>query len=309
MEIPPFQEEPVTLDLIHECTIDTWELSGRGAEGLENLLEAGHVLYCPRLGFPFEASERVFLSDRWADGKAKHISFRGLAFPLSGARGGKDASAGLKALLTRYAEASSRLVEALFPRYAEFLRRGFTSYRTAAVAGRRTSWRKDDSRLHVDSFPSNPTGGARLLRVFSNVNPQGLPRVWRVGEPFECFAAKFFPKTSKPWPGSAWVLETLGLTKSRRSLYDHYMGQLHDRVKADLGYQRSAPQQSFAFPAGSTWLMFSDQVLHAAMAGQFLLEQTFYLDPDRLIRPELAPLRILERLAGRALVESRAGVR
>src|SRR2546429_2712052 len=32
-----------------------------------------------------------------------------------------------------------------------------------------------------------------------------------------------------------------------------------------------------SFPVGSTWMAFTDQVSHAAMAGQHLLEQTFYL--------------------------------
>ncbi len=299
----------MSLDIIHECTVDTWEPAGQGTESLETVLEAGKILYCPSLEFQFEASEKPFLSEQWADGKAKNISFRGPSSELGGARGSPQEIIRLKAILARYADASTRLVKGLFPHYAEFLRRGFTSYRTAAVEGRNTSWRKDDSRLHVDSFPSNPTGGVRLLRVFSNVNPHGQPRVWRVGEPFEGFAAKFFPKVSKPWPGSAWLLEKLGVTKSRRTRYDHYMGQLHDLVKADSAYQNSAPQQSFAFPAGTSWIVFSDQVLHAAMAGQFLLEQTFYLDPDHLVRPDQAPLRVLERLAGGALVEGRAHFR
>ena len=37
----------------------------------------------------------------------------------------------------------------------------------------RRTWRKDDTRLHVDSFPATPSGGRRILRVFSNVNPDG----------------------------------------------------------------------------------------------------------------------------------------
>lgn len=48
-------------------------------------------------------------------------------------------------------------------------------------------------------------------------------------------------------------------------------------------------------------MVFSDQVLHAVLAGQYMLEQTFYLEPEHLTRPELGPLSILENLAGRFL--------
>ena len=73
-----------------------------------------------------------------------------------------------------------------------------TSLRPVEVSGRRQSWRKDDTRLHVDSFPSQPSCGKRILRVFSNVNPDGRPRVWKVGEPFEAVARKFWPELRGP---------------------------------------------------------------------------------------------------------------
>ena len=76
------------------------------------------------------------------------------------------------------------------------------------------------------------------------------------------------------------------------------MLQLHDRMKADLHYQSTAEQTACAFQAGSTWMAFTDQVSHAAMAGQYALEQTFYLPVEYMADPSQAPLRILERLAG-----------
>lgn len=291
----------MSVDIIREYDNDRWDGTPPG-EGLEEVLESGNVLYFPRLEFRFGEDEKRFLSAVWADGKAKNISYRGASEPLRGARGAPEDLARLKAVLARYADSAETLVQALFPAYAGFLRRGFTSYRTAAVEGRVTSWRKDDTRLHVDAFPSNPTGGVRLLRVFTNVNPEGKPRVWRVGEPFRHHAERFFPKAARPLPGLAWLLEKTGLTKSYRTEYDHYMNELHDRGKADLEYQASSPQRTFGFPAGTSWVVFSDQVLHAVMAGQFMLEQTFYLAPEHLRRPDLGPLSVLEQLAGHPLI-------
>jgi hypothetical protein len=73
-------------------------------------------------------------------------------------------------------------------------------------------------------------------------------------------------------------------------------------MKADTEYQVAAPQSRFEFPPGSTWMAFTDQVSHAAMAGQFQLEQTFLLPIDAMLDPQRSPLRILERLVGRRLV-------
>jgi hypothetical protein len=42
--------------------------------------------------------------------------------------------------------------------------------------------------------------------------------------------------------------------------------------------------------------------LHAALAGQFALEQTYHLDVDDMVDPARSPLKVLERITGRALV-------
>jgi hypothetical protein len=154
----------------------------------------------------------------------------------------------------------------------------------------------------VDAFPSRPNRGERILRVFTNVNPHGEPRVWRVGEPFGAAAARFLPMAREYSAARARLLRALRVTKSLRTEYDHLMLQLHDGMKADLRYQREAPQETFAFPPGASWVCFSDQTLHAVMSGQHMLEQTFHLPVDRQYNQEASPLAILTRLRGRALI-------
>ena len=105
-----------------------------------------------------------------------------------------------------------------------------------------------------------------------------------------------------PLPFSGELLRLVGLTKSRRSAYDALMLQLHDRMKADPAYQAQVPQTAIDFPAGSTWIAFTDRVSHAAMAGQYQLEQTFLLPVNAMQQPERSPLRILERIKQRPLV-------
>ena len=280
---------------------DTAWLADGPTRGVEAVLEAGQVLSFPHLPFVLSENESRFLDARWVDGKAKNISLRGPGGELRGAVGNAADLAALQALLARYADHAEALALRLFPHYRGTLKRGNTSLRPAVIEGRSTSWRKDDTRLHVDAFPSNPTQGTRLLRVFCNVNPAGRPREWRVGEPFEAFAQRFLPSLRRPAPGAAWLLATLGVTKRRRTEYDHLMLQLHDRVKADAEFQRRGPQVRVDFAPGTTWVVYSDQVLHAAMAGQHALEQTLYVDVEDLQRPETSPLRTLERLTGRTL--------
>src|SRR5204863_8736793 len=129
--------------------------------------------------------EGRLLSPAWSDGRAKNISLERDA--LKGARGGQDDQSHLARMIGRFAANASDLVTALFPRYAPYVKRARTSFRPQPAVGRALSWRKDDSRLHVDAFPSRPNHGERILRVFSNVNP-AEDRVWRVGEDFSAMA-------------------------------------------------------------------------------------------------------------------------
>jgi hypothetical protein len=293
----------MALDLTTEFSFDTWDPVADSAirAAAIDALERGRVLHLPRLGFEVRPEERRFLSEQWLDGRSKSLYLRGAARQLHGARGSRDDRAGLCGLLERFAQQAQQLVSALFPPYRAALRLGNTSLRPCEIAGRPTSSRHDDTRLHTDAFPSRPTGGARILRVFTNVDPSGAPRVWQVGESFSDMAARFLPRARRQLPGEAWLLRALMITKRRGTEYDHLMRELHDRVKFDMDYQGNAPRQRIEFLPGSTWIVFSDQVLHSVLSGRLMLEQTWFLPVACSHDPETAPLRVLERLTGRAL--------
>lgn len=264
-------------------------------------LEAGKVLYFPELGFELTTAERRFLTPEVRNPKSRNISLRADG-SLAGATGSAADQAELAALIGRFRSQACALIDAIAPSYKPALRLAPTSYRPSQVETRSQSWRADDRRLHVDAFPSRPNYGERILRVFTNLNPQGQPRVWRVGEPFEDMARRFLPRVK---PYSAWqakALHWLHVTKSFRSEYDHLMLQLHDGMKADLDYQQQAPQLSMPFPPGSTWVCYSDQTSHAVMSGQYMMEQTLHLPAARQSDPAASPLAILQRLTQRSLV-------
>jgi len=151
----------------------------------------------------------------------------------------------------RFALSSRALLTARLPSYTGGLHQAKTSLRPVEVAGRVQSWRKDDTRLHVDSFPSQPSNGKRILRVFSNVNPDGRARVWKVGEPFERVARQFWPKLRAPLPSERGLLAAVRVTKGVRTRYDQFMLKLHDAMKLDPQYQERFAGATQAFPAGA----------------------------------------------------------
>ncbi len=278
-----------------------WTQPVETTNDLAEHIEQGQVLFLPQLGFDLSEAERRFLSPDWLDGGSKSIYLRGDNVALKGTWAVASERDEIAEMIARYRRSASGLVKSLFPAYADQLIVGPTSYRPCEAAGRTQSWRHDDTRMHTDAFPSQPLQGKRILRVFANVNPEGKPRMWRVGEPFADMARRFIPKAKRSLPGLHWLMHAFRVTKSRRTEYDHLMLQLHDLQKADLEYQEKSPQLWVPFPPGTTWICYSDQVLHAVMSGQFLFEQTIQIPHAALIRPQCAPLTVLEEMTGRRL--------
>jgi hypothetical protein len=283
--------------------IDMLEV-GHGNPAWIAALEAGKVLYFPNFaqhGFAPQKEELALFREGIRDPKTRNISLDPSG-KLKGALGDETTQTLMAGMIGRFRAQAEGLLGNLVPRYTEHLRRGSVSFRPSVVENRVQSWRADDRRLHVDAFPSRPNRGERLLRVFTNVNLEGVPRVWRVGEPFEDVAKRFLPRVKKYVPWQAGMLNALGVTKSLRSEYDHLMLQLHDSMKSDLDYQKHAPQETFGFPPGSAWVVFSDQASHAAMSGQYMLEHTLQLSPMQQYDKEASPLAILTRMQGHALI-------
>jgi hypothetical protein len=264
-------------------------------------LEDGLVITLPGLGFALSADEAKLLDPRILS-KAKNVSYTPSTQRIGGTSCSGAEAETLRLLIARYSDSAQRLMRNLFPHYQPSLKVARASLRPAEIAGRKSSWRKDDTRLHVDAFPASPVFGERILRVFCNINPVGKPRVWRVGEPFEAVARRYLPGIRRPLPGSARLMHWLRLTKKPRSEYDHIMTKLHDAMKSDAAYQASVGLEPVNFTPGTTWITFTDSVSHAALSGQHQFEQTFSLPVAGMLDERKSPLRILEGMAGRSLI-------
>jgi 3-deoxy-D-manno-oct-2-ulosonic acid (Kdo) hydroxylase len=264
-------------------------------------LERGRVLYFPDLSFKLSENRGSLFDSLLADRKTKNISYNPRSGTVKGTIAAERERLHLQAMIATFSAAVARFASDLLPSYAERVEPARASYRPVEIAGRQYSRLKDDRLLHIDAFPSTPTRGRRILRFFSNIDPSGKSRIWHVGEPFEQFAARFLPAVGRPNAPIAWLLAAVGATRGRRSPYDQLMLRLHNAAKRDAAFQKSAPREEMTFPAGSSWLCFTDQVVHAAVGGQHALEQTFYLDVDAMAEPTRSPLRTLEQMTGRAL--------
>ena len=248
-------------------------------------LEAGGVVMLEDLAFPLDEEEVQFADAAILSPRSKNISLD----PRTGEVGGTvlegETRARLSRLVARYARFADDVVARWLPAYAPAVQKRRTSFRPGPVDERVLSPRRDDKRLHLDAFPSSPVGGRRILRVFSNVDPAGRPRVWRLGEEgMEAHARGRLPRF--PRQGArARAMEAMRLTRGRRTDYDDAMLRLHDGAKLDEAWQATAAYCEGAFPAGSTWIVYTDGVLHAAMSGQNAFEQTYLMPVEAMARP------------------------
>jgi hypothetical protein len=283
------------------------ELDGPAADRTDSdcateVLESGGLILFPNRSFELSADERRLLDPAILNGRAKNASLDLVTGEVRGVEVDGERQGLLTGMIGRFAATADAVLAELTPTYGPALQRRRTSFRPGAVAERALSPRKDDRRLHVDAFPSNPTHGRRILRVFANVNPHGQARVWEVGEEgFEPTARRFRHRLTARGR-TAGLKAALGLTRGRQSAYDQIMLQLHDAAKLDDAYQGSAPKRRLELPAGCMWVVYTDSVMHAALSGQHAFEQTYLLPVEAMQAPEASPLRVLERVTGRKLV-------
>ena len=163
-----------------------------------------------------------------------------------------------------------------------------------------------------DAFPTRPTHGARILRFFNNLHPTRT-RDWITGEPFGTLVPQFSP-AKIPLPRKQSTLTriaanaacSIGLGHAfpalKRSPYDDFMMRFHNFLKENAEYQAHGKREASSFPPGSSWMVYTDMVPHAVLAGQYALEQTFLVAPEAMIAPEHSPLGVLQAMTGEKLV-------
>jgi 3-deoxy-D-manno-octulosonic acid hydroxylase-like protein len=282
----------------------------RGRQCCE-LLEKGEILFFSRPPFPLAEDDRNFLiSQRHIDSRLhKNISYRPGEDLLRGFSDGQENETRIHVIMRAYSSAVSGFVSRFLSPYGGRFQLDYASFRPLEEHGRDLPLHKRNDLLHVDAFPSRPTRGGRILRVFTNINPS-QQRVWLVGERFPALAQHYALEAGLGdvcHAGSSLrarlihLLRAARLPVTERSPYDEFMLRFHDWLKENTRFQSGAEKVRLAFPPLATWLVFTDGVPHAALSGQFALEQTFIIPPAALVAPDCAPVHILEKLCGRRL--------
>jgi hypothetical protein len=152
------------------------------------------------------------------------------------------------------------------------------------------------------------------LRFFTNINPQE-GRHWITTEPFAQLAERFGGERGVPFPrgvSDSLFSKLLSLAKKGarkmglplvlRSPYDAFMLNLHNYLKENDAFQQTCPKDHWEFPPYSSWAVYTDQASHAALSGQYALEQTLIIPRAALIHPGDAPVSILEKMTGSRMV-------
>ncbi len=278
---------------------------------LGRALEAGDILLFPRTPFELPAEDRAFLlGQRQTDARYhKNIAYRPPQDRVTGVVAGRPEDAEtLRRVMREYSGRVIAFAAGLFPTYARHWRVDYASFRPQEEAGRRLPLRARNDLCHVDSFPTRPSFGDRLLRVFTNVNPS-VPRVWLCGGTFDELAERYatpsglLEQARRESLGrrARRLARALGLPVTVRPPYDDFMLSFHHFLKENAAYQQGEPKTRIEFPPDATWIVFTDMVSHAVLSGQYALEQTLVVARQSLVVPEKAPIAILERLAGARL--------
>lgn len=295
-------------------TVD-WSVPDSQKEDWRVELERGNILFLPVAPFDFPPEAREFLrSLSFAGGSVhKNIAYRPTTDRVTGIDASDERASKLHSVMRAFSRGIVDFAARLLPQYAASWKLDYASFRPVEEEGRDLPLNKRNDLIHTDAFPSRPTNGDLILRVFTNINPEKR-RVWVTADPFQQIAIQYardagldeIAAATNSTLGklrnlSAQALHSVGVPVVPRSAYDAFMLRFHKYLKLNAAFQNTTPRYEFEFPPGSTWLCFTDVVPHAVKSGQHAVEQTFVVRRDSLADPAQAPIAVLERLCGQKL--------
>jgi hypothetical protein len=284
-------------------------------------LEAGSILFFPQSPIALSDSDLQFLRGQQQTDSSLHknIAYKPKADELTGvdkktSRTANSAAAvdRLRSIMRDYSHSVTAFLTDFLSPYGGKWQLDYASFRPQEEEGRDLPLRRRNDLLHTDAFPTRPTHGARILRFFNNIHPTRT-RDWLVSDPFRAVATKYAPaEIALPQPdsgiGRAFKSFATGIGLGaaapalKRSPYDEFMMRFHNFLKENRDFQSTCAKYDYQFPAGSSWMVYTDMVPHAVLSGQYALEQTYLVSAEAMVAPQHAPLTVLEELTGARLV-------
>ena len=276
-------------------------------------LETGNILFFPSIPFSFPQEEIDCLLKQ--KNSQANIVYRPQADgSVCCDQDGCELSDQLKEILRSYSKKVSAFLTDILVPYSKEWRVDETVFKPFQEMGRKFRLEERADLLHVEASFKRPLHGDRILRFFTNINPEESRR-WITSEPFVELVKKYgggavkFPKSvgyslserlgrrMKQWLWSSGVKIPL------RSPYDVFMLKMRSFLQKNGDFQKNSPRDHWEFPPNCCWAVFTDQVSHAVLSGQYSLEQTFLVPIKSLLRPEHAPMRVLERICDKNLLD------
>src|SRR5215472_5496175 len=156
-------------------------------------LELGDIVLFSHPPVDLPARDRDVLLGRKQRGSAYHknIAYRPSEDRVTGLDAAERAEAAeWRRILRGYSQDAVAFLSRFLLPYAGQWKLDYTSFRAVEEQGRLARLHARNDLLHVDSFPTRPTNGARILRFFTNINA-ARNRVWLTSQTFESFGPQF----------------------------------------------------------------------------------------------------------------------
>ncbi len=283
---------------------------------LEERVERGEIITFEPCPFDLpEGDDLTFLMQQQIKGAShKNISYN----PESGAISGfvhhsQNQANELQRLLGDFSTRATTWLAKMLPRYAQSWQLDRATLRPEEEATRKLRLTARNDLLHFDAFPSRPTRGQRILRLYVNINLTD-DRVWITSETFAKILERYGDKVGLPAQYSpTWVhrvgLGLIGIFQPNvleRTAYDEFMLRLHHFLKNNDEFQERAPRRLWHFKPRTAWLLFSDAISHAELRGQHALEHSYFIAPQSLALPDEAPAALLDRPGGAIAIQQAA---
>lgn len=265
-------------------------------------LERGGIVYFTKIPLQVPEQDLAFLRAQKQSDAAYHknIAYRPLQDRLTGYAGQEEAQ--MQQVLRSFSTQALDYMRQFLRPYqfdAEY-----ASFRPLQEAHRKAKQNARNDLIHVDSFPTRPTHGKRILRFFTNIHPT-VKRVWKTGPAFPELARRYAESSGlldqyrRQRNGHGWreALAGMGLPVKVHPAYDQFMHGFHNWLKANGEFQNDPAHPVTEMEPLTSWMAMTDTTSHAVLSGQYALEQTILIHPESLLLPDVSPNHVLEALA------------
>jgi hypothetical protein len=278
-------------------------------------LESNHIVFFPTspVPLPDAATLRYLRTELPARLKLKNISYHPEVDRITGFEGDAATAERLTGLLKEHLSSVSAFLRRQIPHLAEDWTIGTCSVRPIEERGRNLKPHASNELVHVDAGAYGATDGDRILRFFVNFNDHE-DRVWATQGPIDTIVSRFGSEAglvdargglalrlTKGPADRALSLVLQGLAHVNplarvldSSPYDRAMRRLHNYMKDNAAFREDRRDyEEIRFPPYSAWMVFTDGVSHASLAGQFAFVTTIIVRRERMKYPQYAPFNVL----------------